>query len=417
MRAPLTIALCLLAAAPARADDNVDLGTTWFQEKRSGGLGGLTVLHPQVDLGIDMGDHVGLDAGWSADVVSGATARVYSVDAVSSATPFDDLRNQGNLALRFAGRRSRLALHGGAAAERDYLSISFGGSGDIDLPGKNTNVSLSYSYNMDQVCDRDNSMLNPFQRRTLDGLQPCEKEMYLRGKDTMGTTLWHDLTIDTVQAALTQNLSPTLVAQVSLYGQVLHGFQSNPYRAVRVRSVEAQETVPEVRSRAALSVRLNKYLPALAAAVHLDLRGYSDTWGVNSGTAEAAWSQYFGRSLLFRARARIYQQSAAVFFKDAFFYATEGEAGAYFTGDRELGRIRNVLLGGKLSLLKVAQQGRSVAGIFEELRLNLKADLMFLDELPADDSSANPVGIDGQYLSSGRLFDGFILQLALALRY
>jgi hypothetical protein len=417
MRRILVIAALLAGSAPAHADDNVDLGTTWFQETRAGGLGGLTVIHPQVDLGVDLGEHFGLDAGWSADVVSGATAKVYSVDAVSSATTFDDMRNEGQVAMRFAGRRSRLGFRGGVAAERDYLSLNFGGSGDIDLPGKNTNFSLAYTHNMDEVCDRDNSTLTPFQRRTLDGLQPCEKKSGLRGVDTVGVTLWHDLTIDTVQGGITQNLSPTMVGQVSLYGQVLKGFQSNPYRAVRVRSVEAQETVPDVRARAALSLRLNKYLPSLSAALHADVRAYSDTWGVNSGTIEGAWSQYFGKSLLLRVRARLYQQSAATFFKDAFFYETEGEAGAYFTGDRELGRIRNVLLGGKLTLLKVAQQGGSVLGIFDELRLNLKADLMFLTELPADDSAMNPAGIDGQFLSAGRPFDGFVLQLGLLLRY
>ncbi|HTM19178.1 MAG TPA: DUF3570 domain-containing protein [Kofleriaceae bacterium] len=416
MRRLAAIAL-LLASSPAHADDNVDASTTWFQETRAGGQGGLTVIHPQLDLGIDLGDHFGLDAGWNADVVSGATAKVYSVDAVSSATTFDDLRNEGSLGMRFAGKRSRLGVRGGVAAERDYLSINFGGSGDIDLPGKNTNFALSYTHNMDQVCDRDNSMLTPFQRRTLDGLQPCDKRGGLRGKDTMGVTLWHDLSIDTLQGSVTQNLSPTMVGQVSLYGQISHGFQSNPYRAVRVRSVEAQETVPDVRARAALSVRVNKYLPALAASINADLRAYSDTWGVNSGTLEAAWNQYFGKSLLLRVRARLYQQSAAAFFKDAFFYETEGEAGAYFTGDRELGRIRNVTLGGKLTVLKVAQQGKNVLGLFDELRLNLRADLMFYSELPADDSSANPVGIDGQFLTSGRPFDGFILALGLVLRY
>ena len=70
MRRVLVIAALLAGSAPAHADDNVDLGTTWFQETRAGGLGGLTVIHPQVDLGVDLGEHFGLDAGWSADAVA-----------------------------------------------------------------------------------------------------------------------------------------------------------------------------------------------------------------------------------------------------------------------------------------------------------------------------------------------------------
>ena len=112
-------------------------------------------------------------------------------------------------------------------------------------------------------------------------------------------------------------------------------------------------------------------------------RGYSDTWGVNSATLGFGYSQYFGNSLLLRTDARIYQQSEATFFKDAFFYETEGSAGAFFTGDRELGAIRNIVGGAKLSYIKVNASGEPVWGIFDELMFNLKADLYLLDELPA----------------------------------
>ena len=69
-------------------------------------------------------------------------------------------------------------------------------------------------------------------------------------------TTWCDLTIDTTQATLTQNLSPTLVLQTSLYGQILDGFQSNPYRRVRVGPNEPQEHMPTTRARGALLTEL-----------------------------------------------------------------------------------------------------------------------------------------------------------------
>src|SRR5688572_20218032 len=61
--------VCLLLAAPATAwaDDAVDFTTTWYQEKRQGGLGGLTVLHPQLDIGADVGESFTLDIGYAAD--------------------------------------------------------------------------------------------------------------------------------------------------------------------------------------------------------------------------------------------------------------------------------------------------------------------------------------------------------------
>jgi len=407
----------LTAAPAARADDAVDFTTIWFQEQRQDG-NSLTVVHPQLDVGVDAGDSVSVDLGYAADAVTGATATVYSVDAVSTATPFDDLRHEGKLGLALHGKRSTFGVSSSVGIERDYLSLTVGGHGSIDLPGRNTNVALAYTHAFDQVCDRENADLGPLERRALTGLDACEKAgYYLRGVDTAMSTVWRDLSIDTTTATITQNLSPTMNLQLSLYGQVLHGFQSNPYRRVRVGPNEPQEHIPDVRGRVALSGRLNRFFPTLRGAVHVSARAYSDTWGVNSGTAELAWSQYAGSSLLLRVRARIYQQTAATFFKDAFFYETESSAGEYFTGDRELAPVRNVLVGGKLTMISVADDDREVWGLFDKLQLNLIADVLFLDELPADDPDANLAGTDRQFLSSNQLLDAFVLGLGLLADY
>jgi hypothetical protein len=415
-RAALAVG-ALMTASPivpaARADDKIDLTTTWYLERRRGPEGGLSVVHPQLDIQLDAGDSVTVGLGYSADVVSGATASVFSVDAVTSATPFDDVRHEAHASLGIRGSRSRLVVTGGAGVERDYTSINVGVAGDVDLPGKNTNLGLSYAHNFDDVCDRDNGMAGALDRRALTGLQACDKSSVLLTEDRPGETVWRGVEIDTAQATLTQNLSPTLVVQGGLYGQVLRGFQSNPYRRVRVSGVEPQETVPEVRGRLALFAQANKYLTGLHSAVHGSARGYSDTWGVNSLALEMGYSQYFGDSLLVRMRGRVYQQTEASFFKDAFFYDTEGPAGAYFTGDRELAPIRNVLGGAKLSYIGVGEEGRSVWGLFDEIRFELKGDVLLLEELPANPEDENPDGIDGQFLSSGQLIDAFILQLAL----
>ena len=406
-----------VAVGLAAADDRVDFTTTWYQERRRGARG-LTVIHPQLDVGIDAGDHASIGIGYAADAVTGATAAVYTVDATTAATEFDDLRHQGKLSLGFSGSRSSLTFIGGVAAERDYLSLQAGATAAIDLPGKNTNFALAYTHNFDQVCDRDNSeVISTLERRALTGLDPCEKKAGVLGRDVPGMTVWHDLSIDTLQATVTQNISPTLVGQLSLYGQVLRGFQANPYRRVRVLGNEPQEVVPEVRGRAAITARINKYLESLRGAMHGSVRGYSDTWGVNSLSAELAYSQYAGSSLLFRFRARVHQQSEAEFFKDAFFYEVEGPARAFFTGDRELAPVRNILTGAKLSFISVGDGGESVLGLFDELQVNLKGELLFLDELPANSLSENRDGIDEQFLSSDQFLDAFVLQLGVLAAY
>ncbi len=417
----LTVAGLLVvatAATPmlAAADDRVDASTTWYQESRKGNQGGLTVIHPQVSGSVDAGKHTTFGISYSADAVTGATASVYTVDAVSSATKFSDLRHQGGLSLGFFGPRSRFTLSGGVGSERDYLSLSVAADVSIDLPGRNTTLALSYGRSFDSVCDRDNGNATPLERRALTKAEVCAKTSGVFGKDTPGATRWQALDIDTAQGTLTQNLTPTMNVQFALYGQILRGLQSNPYRRVRVGPNEPQEYIPDSRARVSLSARVNRYLPKVNAALHLDTRAYSDTWGVNSGMVEFAYSQYAGTSILLRVRARFSQQTAATFFKDAFFYETESTAGAYFTGDRELSPVQNVLLGAKLTIITVGED-KPVLGMFDKLEFNLKGDALRFRELAADDPSANPLGRDTQFLVGGGLIDAIVLQLGLTGNY
>lgn len=420
MRLQLALLAALVALAAwarvAMAEEQASASTTWYQEKRGGSLGGVTVIHPQVDVGFGVGDHVDVDGGYSADVVSGATSSVYSVDAVSTATPFDDARHAGRLGVTISGSRSALSVGISAATERDYASLAGTIGGNIDLPGKNTNLAVSYTHNFDEVCARDNAEREILEREALVGDDTCEKDV-LFGVDRPGETVWQDLGVDTFQATLTQNLTPTLVGQLSLFGQVLQGFQENPYRRVRVSGREPRENLPDMRARVALTARINKFVEATRGTVHLSARGYSDTWGVNSAAMGLGYSQYFGHSLIFRLRGRVYQQTSATFFKDAFFYDTEGPAGAYFTGDRELATIRDVVVGGKLSYVKAAAGDEPVWGLFREIVFDLKGDVMFFQELPTDPLSQNPMGIDGQFLSSNQLLDAIVLQAGLTLAY
>jgi hypothetical protein len=108
--------------------------------------------------------------------------------------------------------------------------------------------------------------------------------------------------------------------------------------------------------------------------------------------------------------ARVYQQSAAEFFKDAFFYETESTAGEYFTGDRELAPVRNVNLGGKLTLITLGED-KPVWHLFDKLQLLAKGEVMMLDNLAAD--ADNTAGIDNQFINGNSLIDAVAIQLGL----
>ncbi|HEU4730769.1 MAG TPA: DUF3570 domain-containing protein [Kofleriaceae bacterium] len=424
MRLQLTLARCAgiaaatlaITAGAARAEDRAEVSTSLFAEKRDGNKGGLTVVHPQADLGIDLGRYFTLNAAYSADAVSGATSVIYQADAISSATTFSDTRHEGTLGFGLHGKRSRLDVSATIGAERDYLSHQVGGSASIDLPGRNTTVALAYSHSFDQVCDKDNGMLSPQETKALTGADPCDKTAGLFGKDRPGTTLWRDLSIDTAQTTITQNLSPTMNLQIAAFGQVLEGFQSNPYRRVRIGQNSPQEHIPSTRDRWSLSARLNRFLPSLHAAAHFDARFYDDTWGVVGGDVELGYSQYIGKSLLLKLHARVYQQRAATFFKDAFFYQTESTAGEYFTGDRELSPVRNATFGGKLTLITIGGD-KPVWGLFDKLQVHAKADVLMLDVLAADSLADNPMGVDKQFIYGNSLIDAVVLQLGVMGNY
>jgi Protein of unknown function (DUF3570) len=374
------------------------------------------VLHPQADVGTDLGRHVTLDLGYAADAVSGATATTFQVDATTGATKFSDLRNEGRLSLGFQGRRSRIVFAGTVGMERDYITRQIGGSASVDLPGRNTTIGLAYNHNFDATCDKDNAELMPLERRALTGMDACEKTGLILAKDAPGTTVWRELSIDTVQATLTQNLSPTMNLQIGLFGQVLEGFQSNPYRRVRVGGNSPQEHIPDTRARWSITTRVNRFMPQLRAAAHLNMRFYDDTWNVIGADVELGYSQYIGDALLVRFRARAYQQSAAAFFKDAFFYETESTAGEYFTGDRELSPVRSALAGAKLTLITIGEE-KPVWGLFDKLQFNLKGDVLVLVPIAADRPADNPMGIDKQFLNGNGLIDAVVLQLGLLGNY
>jgi hypothetical protein len=153
-------------------------------------------------------------------------------------------------------------------------------------------------------------------------------------------------------------------------------------------------------------------MPKLSAAAHLEGRFYNDTWGVTGGNVGLGYSQYLGKPLLLRVHFRVYQQSAATFFRDAFFYETLSSAGEYWTGDRELSPVRNATVGGKLTLITVGED-KPVWGLFDKLQLHMKGDVMLIGVVAADSLEMNVEGVDRQFIYGNSLIDGVVLQLGL----
>ncbi len=370
-----------LGATSAQAEDRIDIGSSYFLEPAAKQQ--LNIVHPQFDAHIDTVPAFSINLGYNADVVTGATPRVYgkpmsAVDTVSQATHFSDVRHafHGGVELRLGPTEIDAGYT--YAFEHDYRSHAIDAAAKVDLWGKNTTFKLAYAHNFDSVCDIDNSGATPLERRALSNSSAC----FTSAKDMVT----HGVAIDGYSLSWSQVLTPILTSELSVGMEVVNGFQSNPYRLVRLfqATVTAQESEPYLRERLSVQERLRIAVTRLRGAVGALARYYTDNWGIQSLTTEISYDQYLTPSLLVRLRGRFYEQGRAKFYRDAgetLSYESVGPVGQYFTGDRELSPFRDYLIGLKFSYLKTANERGKVLRLFEALDVNVKADLLHYEAL------------------------------------
>jgi hypothetical protein len=369
----LAVLLVGTAASRVRAENRADIKLNYFVEPAASQR--LHVVMPQLNVNVDAHPVVSINLGYDADIVSGATPRVYGtqVDAVSSATQFKDVRHSPHGGLQLRVGPTALDVGYTFSTENDYRSHALNAAAKVDLWGKNTTIALGYSHNWDQACNVDNRGAQPLERRSLTSSDGCFG-------DNQGLRL-EPISINSYSASLSQVFHPIVAGDLTASFQVLEGFQTNPYRRVRLfgGTVEAQESHPLLRQRLAIQARLRVAVVKAKAAVHLLGRFYNDTWGIKAATAEVAWEQYIVPQLLIRVRGRFYQQGRAVFYRDAGeerSYELVGPVGQYFSGDREMSPFRNFLLGVKMSYLKFANEKGKVGRVFQSIDVHARFDLM-----------------------------------------
>lgn len=373
----LAAVVALLASARAGADSKVDVAAQYFTET---GTQALHVIHPQVSGLIEAHKVIAFRLGYDVDIVTGATPRTYAAgaDVVTAATRFSDARHAAHAGVQLRLGPTALDATYLFASENDYRSHVIDTAAKVDLWGKNTTFRLGYAHNFDSVCNADNRGAMPLDRRPLSTSQGC-----FTGASGLTTEA---LAIDSYYAAWSQVLSPIMLSDLSASLQVLDGFQSNPYRRVRLfgGAVDAQESHPTLRQRFALQARMFIAVKKLHAALGVTGRFYWDTWNIKAGNVEVSWEQYLGQRFLFRFRGRFYQQSRAIFYRDAgeaLSYEAVGPVGQYFSGDREMSPFRNWLWGAKVAYVKSADERGRIARVFDQLELNLKIDLMIYEPL------------------------------------
>lgn len=298
-----------------------------------------TVLTPSVGGSVESPT-----AGWSVngryllDVVSAA-----SPDIVSTASPpFKEIRQGGSLGGRYKPGDFGVGANASISYSPDYLAIAGGGSATLDLDQKNLTLLTSYSYGHDTI-GRTGTSFSVFSR----------------------DLAYHMLTFG---AARVLNPSTTL----SLIGDAVieRGDQSKPYRYIPIFSPEAAAKVPRglgvdsvvagrLQARPLEQLPLERERYALTArlawrfersTLRVDQRGYLDTWGLLASTTDLRYFIDVTQRLMFWPHLRFHAQKGVSFWKLAYSSTGIHDLPALRTGDRELGPLTNLGVGGGLRL-------------------------------------------------------------------
>jgi hypothetical protein len=374
LRAAVTLAAFVatttLAGSPrSEVVDFHSRGTYWHE---STPYGHMTVWTPSTQLTVKPTDSFGVSGGWSADVVSGASiktrngSRGSDPDVVSSAS-VKDFRQVVNGGLYFNRKLTTVTAGYNYSWEHDYRSHSVDVAAKAELLQKSMELQIAYSHNWDSVCDRAQSDPDPTRRLSLDNSSQCF---------TNATTITkHPIAIDGIQGSWTQLWTPYFATQVAGSIQIMNGFLSNPYREVNIGvSSPAQEYVPENRTRLAAGLKLNFFIKPLATALRIGGRVYRDTWDVRAVTGEAELERYlFIDALRLRLRGRYYTQARAAFYSDDYLIEPRG---VYFTGDRELSTMHNILGGARIAYGPSARDGRWL-GLLSKVEVSIGGDYVW----------------------------------------
>jgi hypothetical protein len=377
-----TFALTFSGAAGSQVAE-VDLRSQLFFEPSA--TSRMTVLAPEAGFSGHPASWLTVNASYGADIVSGASEAVKAgplfsrtPDIVSTASVHDFRQVLGG-GLTLRREHARLSAGFTHGFENDYRSNAIHVAAGADFLQRNTDIEIAYAHGFDEVCDLAlNAGQHPTHRQRLESSAGC----FTQATDRRAV----EISIDNFQGSWTQAWTPTFATQVVGSASLQKGLLINPYRAVVVGPAGefAQEHHPDTRSRFAIALRTKVYLKPLQTALGAGVRGYRDTWDLTSQSYELDVERNVVPALRVRAHVRYYAQTGAVFWSDDY---TGGEPlagprGRYFSGDRELSPLKNLLGGGRLILDVHGAPGERLGGTLLGLDLSVGADVLktFLEE-------------------------------------
>jgi hypothetical protein len=306
----LAIAAFALVAA-GRADVLPEDRSDLLFHRYSGG--GITVQGPSVLIRKKIGDSVSLSYQYYEDFVSSA-----SIDVVTQASKYKEHRVQQNFGAQYLHGNTLYSFGYIYSNEPDYKSKTAYFNVSQSMFGDLTTINFGYSQGWDVVGKGDKGVVQPFRE---------------------------DVSRRDYSVGLAQVLTRNLLLGLNFETQESDGYLHSPYRSVRyldptvARGYSYEpERYPETRAGNAASVQLKYYLP-YHAAVDVNYRFYTDTWGILASTMQLGYTQPVFTSWTFNGAVRYYRQTPATFYSDLFPYAN---AQNFLARDRELAQFHSI---------------------------------------------------------------------------
>ena len=268
------------------------------------------------------------------DTISGATPSGQPAPTGSDQVPLSQLtdrREAGQIEVSHPLERATLVGGFATSKESDYLSDVWSAKALIDFNQKNTTLQLGYARATDDIT----AVFLP---------EPRKKSA------------------DDLIIGVTQLLSPQTMVTANLSYGYTSGYISDPYKIVGKTTevlpgffldLTFPENRPSTKEKWIGFLSVNHALENLNAAVEGSYRLLDDTFGTTSHTVELAWFQKFGERLIVRPSVRLYQQSAADFYRVDLNGTTIDPANVatgrapYYSADYRLSAMRTWMVGVK----------------------------------------------------------------------
>ena len=350
----LSAATCSLLSTPLQAevgDWDVDSAILYYAEDN----GRVQAIEPVISARKELGDEEAVSLKLVVDSLTGASATgavpstqvqtfttpsgkdTYTV--VPNETPLDDTFKDTRVAYSMNwekpyDRNNRRNYGFNLSKEYDFTSVSANALWQHDTNQKNTTYSYGINLEFDQI-EPVGSVPEP-----LSSMMDQNKGSATDSRNVL------DLLV-----GVTQVIDRSSLFQINLSLSEADGYMNDPYKLVSVvDSVSGEpidqlfESRPDSRSRQSLYGKYKKTL-SNDDIFTASYRYMTDDWGIDSNTLDFAYRLKFKRGYYLQPRVRLYDQSAADFYR--YFLldtdAVPGEASA----DYRLGEMQTTTVGFK----------------------------------------------------------------------